>query len=281
MPTDADTAAATDERDVVVVGGGASGLAAALFCARYGLETLVFDRGPSAIRRSYVVENYLGLPAVTPGEFLAVGRAQVEAAGARLAEDAVADVASATADGVHAIPRFRVETADGRSVVAERVVAASAYDGDYLPDGVDPTDAGEEGRTDREGLYAAGWLTEGPHQVLACAGHGTRVGKAVAADRRRADGWWDAVAEFWDWSVPEGRYGDAEWHEGVDEWLADTRPEGVSDERFERVREAVKRERLGFETTPDERAERVRAGRETLREALDWPDRVDGHGHDG
>ena len=47
------------------------------------------------------------------------------------------------------------------------------------------------------------------------------------------------------------------------------------------MREAVKRERLGFETTPDERVERVRAGRETLREALDWPDRVDGHGHDG
>lgn len=262
-----DPADAPVERDAVVVGGGAAGLSAALFCARYGLDTLVFDRGRSAIRRSYVVENYLGLPAVTPAEFLAVGRAQVEDAGGRVVEDHVTTVVRD--DGEAA---FRVETADGRIVLADSVVTASAYDADYLPGGFDPTDADRVGRTDREGLYVAGWLTGGPHQVIACAGHGARVGKAVVADRRRADGWWDDVAEYWDWSVPEGRYGTDEWHEAVDSWLAETRPDDVSDERFERVRAAVKRERLGFETTPGEREDRIAAGRATMREHLRWPD---------
>lgn len=266
-PHDPDERAGPPRRGVVVVGGGAAGLSAALFCARYGLDTLVLDRGRSAIRRSYVVENYLGLPAVTPAEFLAVGRAQVEDAGGRVVSDQVTAVVGTEGD-----TDFRVGTADGRTVRADAVVAASAYDTDYLPDDVDPTDADEVGRTDREGLYVAGWLTEGPHQVVACAGHGARVGKAVVADRRRADGWWDEVAEYWDWSVPEGRYDTDEWHEAVDSWLADTRPDDVSDERFERVRAAVKRERRGFETTPEERDDRIAAGRETLRDHLRWPD---------
>ncbi|WP_254536692.1 FAD-dependent oxidoreductase [Halomarina litorea] len=269
MPTDAtadrDDPTGIEKRDVVVVGGGAAGLAAALFCARYGLDTLVFDRGPSAIRRAYLVENYLGLPAVTPEEFLAIGREQVTDAGASVVEDCVEEVVRDGSEGL------RVETADGRAVSAGSIVAASAYDDEYLPEGVDPTGADEEGRIDR-GLYAAGWLTGGPHQVLACAGHGTRVGKAVVADRRRADGWWDAVADYWDWSVPEGRYDTDEWHEEVDAWLADTRPENVSDEHFEEVREAVKRERLDFQTTDGERDDRVAAGRATLRDHLRWPD---------
>ncbi|MFD1513131.1 FAD-binding protein [Halomarina rubra] len=265
----ADTAAADEQRDVVVVGGGAAGLSAALFTARYDLDTLVFDRGPSAIRQAYVVENYLGLPAITPEELLSVGRTQVEDAGGSVVEDAVTDVVPLAA-GDDA-PRFRVETADGRAVETGAVVAASAYDADYLPEDVDPTAVDEGGRTDRDGLYVAGWLTEGPHQVVACAGQGARVGKTVVSNRRRADGWWDAVATYYDWSVPEGRYDEAEWHESMDAWLADTRPEAVSDERFERVSEAVKADRLAFETTATERDERVASGREALREGLDWP----------
>jgi thioredoxin reductase len=58
-----------------VVGGGASGLATALFTARYGIETFVFDRGQSAIRRSYAIENYPGFLAIEPAQFPRVGRA--------------------------------------------------------------------------------------------------------------------------------------------------------------------------------------------------------------
>ena len=54
----------TDEHvDVAIVGGGPAGAAAAVFTARYGLDTLVFDRGNAALERCGFLENYLGFPA--------------------------------------------------------------------------------------------------------------------------------------------------------------------------------------------------------------------------
>ena len=50
------------DHDVVVAGGGASGLATAVFTARYGLDTAVFDGGKAAITQCAHVENYLGFP---------------------------------------------------------------------------------------------------------------------------------------------------------------------------------------------------------------------------
>lgn len=62
------------ERDVVG-GGGAAGLSAAVFLARYGLETLVLARGQSAIHQCAQLENYLGFSGgVSPERFRALGR---------------------------------------------------------------------------------------------------------------------------------------------------------------------------------------------------------------
>ena len=51
------------ECDVVVIGGGPAGCAAGIFTARYGLDTVLFDRGRSSIQRCAHLENYLGFPA--------------------------------------------------------------------------------------------------------------------------------------------------------------------------------------------------------------------------
>jgi len=59
--TDTTDAAAFDH-DVVVVGGGPAGCAAGVFTARYGLDTMIFDRGRSSIQRCAYLENYLGFP---------------------------------------------------------------------------------------------------------------------------------------------------------------------------------------------------------------------------
>jgi flavin-dependent dehydrogenase len=255
--------------DVVVIGGGASGLAAALFTARYGLETVVFDRGQSAIRQSYAIENYLGFLAVDPETFLGLGRAHVRYEGAEVVDDLVTDVTER--DG-----GFRVETVDGASVDATRVVAASAYNADYLAglddgalhdEGDHPVDCDEAtGRTDHRGLYVAGWLSGQPHQVLIAAGHGARVGKELVRDYRSDQGYWEGVADYWDWSVETGTYGDEQWHEQVDEWLDATLPEDhdVAAERIERVRDAIKQERLAFECSPAERDARLAEARELL-----------------
>lgn len=258
-----------DDYDLVVVGGGASGLAAAVFAARYGLDTAVFDRGGSAIRRSYSIENYLGFLAIDPRTFLRLGRAHARYEGAEVVDDLVTAVAG---DG----EEFRVETEDGATVRAQYVVAASAYNADYLSglddgtfhdEGEHPVDCDEAtGRTRIDGLYVAGWLSGQPHQVLIAAGHGARVAKSIIRDRRRDRGHWDGIAEYWDWSVETGTYGDEQWHDRVDEWVDSTLPENhdVPEERVERIREVVKEERFSFECSPAEREARMDDARRLL-----------------
>ena len=86
-PADPDSSV---DHDVLVVGGGAAGLSAATFLARYGFDTLVFARGTSAIGQCAHLENYLGFPAgITPERFLRLGRTQVEHEGGTVREELV------------------------------------------------------------------------------------------------------------------------------------------------------------------------------------------------
>ncbi|MFB6236581.1 MAG: NAD(P)-binding domain-containing protein [Halopenitus sp.] len=263
-----------DDYDVVVIGGGASGLAAAVFAARYGFDTLVFDRGGSAIRRSYSIENYLGLLAVDPTTFLRIGRAHARYEGAEVVDDLVTRITSRD-EG------FTVQTEDGTNVTARYVLAASAYNADYLTElddgtfhdeGAHPVDCEvATGRTRIDGLYVAGWLSGQPHQVLIAAGHGARVAKSIIRDRRHDRGHWDEVADYWDWSVEAGTYGSEQWHDRVDEWIDSTLPadHDIADGRIERVREAVKEERLAFECSPAEREARMEDARQLLMEQFE------------
>lgn len=50
------------DHDVVVAGGGTTGLPAAIFLTRYGLDTRVLASGKSAITQCARLENYLGFP---------------------------------------------------------------------------------------------------------------------------------------------------------------------------------------------------------------------------
>ncbi len=47
-------------RDVCIVGGGVSGLAASIYTARAGLDTLIVDGGESILARNASLENYPG-----------------------------------------------------------------------------------------------------------------------------------------------------------------------------------------------------------------------------
>jgi flavin-dependent dehydrogenase len=266
------------DRDVVIVGGGASGLSATVFLARYDLDALVFDRGNSAIKRCYSLENYLGFLGIRPDTFLELARDHARYEGATVEDDMVVEVTRVEDSEDHETG-FRVQTQDGREVTTRYVLAAAAYDGDYLApladgefhdEGDHPVRTDEEGRTEIDGLYVAGWLSGGPHQVVAAAGHGARVAKSLVEDRRKARGYWEGVAGYWDWRVPEGQYGSEEWEREVDEWIDGTIPDDAEfePERVERVREEIKTERLDFQRSEAERARRLEAGRERLREHL-------------
>ncbi|RDI70982.1 FAD-dependent oxidoreductase [Halopelagius longus] len=199
-----------DGTDVIVVGGGVAGLTAATFTARAGLETLVVTTGESILARNAHLENVPGFPAgVNSRLFLEMLTDQAERNGVEIRRGRVTAVEFA--DGEEAV-RFRVRAEAGDEDVrlgARFVVAASWSDADYLDGlGVEIRDAGskryvetdDDGRTNVEGVYAAGRLSETYHQTVVAAGNGAEVGLTLVHD--------SDAAYYHDWVTPEGYFTD-------------------------------------------------------------------------
>ncbi len=108
--------------DVVVVGAGPAGLAAAVYAASEGLSTLIIEgTAPGGqAGTSSKIENYLGFPTGISGQALA-GRAQMQAQkfGARLAVSR--DVVGMECGD----PNYRLTLADGTTVLSRSVVVAT------------------------------------------------------------------------------------------------------------------------------------------------------------
>ncbi|OLZ41680.1 thioredoxin reductase [Natrinema saccharevitans] len=193
-------------RDVCIVGGGVAGLAASIFTARAGLDTLVIDGGESILARNASLENYPGFPdGVDARRYLRLSREQARNAGSAFELGRV--TRSELIDTNDLESGFRLETEGGEPLEARRVIAASWSDSDYLV----PLDVGRiqrgskhfvstdaAGRTAVDGVYAAGRLAEEPHQAIVAAGHGAKVGLAVVHD---------SDANFYhDWVAPAGYF---------------------------------------------------------------------------
>jgi thioredoxin reductase (NADPH) len=138
--------------DLVVVGAGPAGLAAAVYAASEGLNTVVLERtGPGGqAGRSMRIENYLGFPTGVSGSELAE-RAHLQAArfGARLSIPA--PVTTLTFESSYPV----LHVAGGEAVTARCVLIATGADYRRLAaDGCEQF----EGR----GVYYAATLTEAP-----------------------------------------------------------------------------------------------------------------------
>ncbi|MER6680376.1 NAD(P)/FAD-dependent oxidoreductase [Streptomyces olivaceoviridis] len=110
--------------EVVVVGGGAAGLSAALVLGRSRRRTLVVDAGEPRNAPSAHMQGYLSRDGMSPAEFLAVGREEIARYGVELVRDRVVDV-SREGD-------FAAVLASGRTVRARHLVVATGLK-DELP----------------------------------------------------------------------------------------------------------------------------------------------------
>ncbi|MFJ4411090.1 NAD(P)/FAD-dependent oxidoreductase [Streptomyces sp. NPDC088910] len=156
------TEAAGERRfDVVVVGGGAAGLSAALTLGRARRSVLVIDAGEPRNAPADGIHNYLGREGAKPAELLATGREEVARYGGETAEGRAVSAARLDGGG------FRVGLDDGSAVRAERLLLATG-----LVDGL-PEVRGLAGRWGREVLhcpYCHGWEVSG--QAIGVLGTG-------------------------------------------------------------------------------------------------------------
>lgn len=112
--------------DVVVVGGGAAGLSAAITLGRALRSTLVVDAGEPRNAPAAGVHAFLSRDGMSPQELLAEGRKEVAHYGGTIMSGEVVD---ARIDG----PGFEVALKDGRTVAARRLLIAAGLV-DELPE---------------------------------------------------------------------------------------------------------------------------------------------------
>jgi thioredoxin reductase (NADPH) len=112
--------------DVVVLGGGAAGLSAAVALGRSLRSVVVLDAGEPRNAPAAGVHNLLGRDDIAPGELLALGRDEAARYGVDV-RSAVAVAARATTAG------FEVDLARGDTVRARRLLLATGLV-DELPD---------------------------------------------------------------------------------------------------------------------------------------------------
>ena len=113
--------------DVVVVGGSAAGLSAALQLVRQRRSVIVVDAGRPRNAPAARMHGYLGRDGTPPSELLTAGRDEVRSYGGEVLDGGVRRVTRVD-DG-----RFRAELVGGHSIVARRVLAATGLT-DELPE---------------------------------------------------------------------------------------------------------------------------------------------------
>ena len=109
--------------DVVVVGGGAAGLSAALVLGRARRRVAVVDAGTPRNAPASHMHGFLSRDGMPPSELLAVGRAEVEGYGVELIAGQVSSIRAG----------FAVTLADGQVLRARRILVSTGVTDD-VPD---------------------------------------------------------------------------------------------------------------------------------------------------
>jgi thioredoxin reductase len=116
-----------DAVDVVVIGGGAAGLSAALVLSRARRRVLVVDGGQPRNAPAAHMHGFLSRDGLPPAELLRLGRAEVAGCGGEIVRGQVSEVRREGAAG------FRVGLAGSRRVLARRLLVATGLR-DELPE---------------------------------------------------------------------------------------------------------------------------------------------------
>ncbi|MHC3439430.1 NAD(P)/FAD-dependent oxidoreductase [Natrialbaceae archaeon A-gly3] len=168
---------------VVIVGGGPAGLSVALFTAKNGLETTVFDTDETWMHKAHLF-NYLGIESRDGTQFIEDAREHVAEYGVTRNQGEEVTAVEETDDG------FRVQTGDGE-YEADYVVFATGATRD-LPEelGCETTDEGPiavdiDMETSVEDTYAVGATARAEKwQAIIAAGDGGAAALDILSKER-------------------------------------------------------------------------------------------------
>jgi thioredoxin reductase len=121
-----------DHYDVIVIGGAAAGLSAALILGRSRRSVLVVDAGEPRNAPAEGVHNYLGREGTAPHDLARIGRGEVAAYGVEVTAGRIVAASATSGDGIDTVG-FSVTTDSGAVVTARRLVVASGAV-DVLPE---------------------------------------------------------------------------------------------------------------------------------------------------
>ncbi len=167
----------THTHDVVIIGGGAAGLSAALVLGRARREVVVVDAGAPRNAPAAHMQGFLSRDGMAPRDLLATGRAEVSAYGVEIVDGTVESIESG----------FSVHLTGGQTISARRILVTTGV-GDEIPaiDGV----RDRWGRDLLHCPYCHGWeVRDQPLGVL-----GTNPGAVLHAQLVRQ--WSDDVIYF-------------------------------------------------------------------------------------
>ena len=118
----------SNEYDVVIVGGGAAGLSAALVLSRARRRVVVVDAGHPRNAPAQHMQGFLSRDGMPPAQLLELGRAEIQSYGAEIRSGTVASITTSPGRDV-----FTVTLADGEAFDARRVLVTTGLT-DELPD---------------------------------------------------------------------------------------------------------------------------------------------------
>ncbi|KAF0821618.1 Thioredoxin reductase [Cytobacillus firmus] len=171
--------------DILIVGAGPAGASAALFAAKAGKKVVVVDNDKSMTKRAWV-ENHYGVMEITGPELIETGKKQAVKFGAEIEEGTVENIEKAESG-------FTV-TAGEKSYSAKHVIVAAGLSTDLAEkaglktkEGTEPRiktvlDADADGRTNVEGIWAAGTIAGVSVHTIITAGDGAKVAINVISE---------------------------------------------------------------------------------------------------
>ncbi|OZB88755.1 MAG: thioredoxin reductase, partial [Microbacterium sp. 14-71-5] len=113
--------------DTAIVGGGASGLSAALVLARSRRSVVLLDSGAPRNAPAAHMHGFLSRDGFAPSRLLEIGREEIASYGVRLVPQAVTSATGDAGDG------FVLTIEEGAEIAARRIILATGVE-DVLPD---------------------------------------------------------------------------------------------------------------------------------------------------